>query len=324
MSRSLTQLRFLTVHGHRRAFVMAGSGPALLLLHGLGCDHHTWDSVLSWLARRYTVIAPDLLGHGASDKPRADYSVGGYANAMRDLLALLGVERVTVVGHSLGGGVAMQFAYQFPELVERLVLVAPGGFGPEVTPAIRLVTTPGFHQLAGLLTLPGLRQAGALGLRALSRSGLPHTRDLDEVATIFEGMRDPHARAAIRHVARAVVDWRGQVITTSDRAYLTDDIPMCVIWGADDQVIPASHADTARTLAPHATLVMVPNAGHFPHRDHPQRFVKIVNDFVRSHPAARFDRDQWRAHLRRGGSVRLQHAEAGDAPVSPIGRTGTA
>jgi pimeloyl-ACP methyl ester carboxylesterase len=324
MTEPRSRLRFLTVHGHRRAFVTAGSGPALLLLHGLGCDHRTWDPVLTALARRYTVIAPDLLGHGASDKPRADYSVGGYANAMRDLLALLDVERVTVVGHSLGGGVAMQFAYQFPELVERLVLVAPGGFGPEVTPAIRLVTTPGFHQIASLMTLPGLRHAGVIGLRALARTGLPHTRDLSEVAAIFDGMRDPHARAALRHVARAVVDWRGQVITTSDRAYLTDDIPMCVIWGEDDEVIPATHADTARTLAPHATVAMIPNAGHFPHRDHPQRFVKILNDFVRSHPAARFDREQWRAHLRRGGPTRLQHAEAGEAPVAPIGRASTA
>lgn len=317
-------LRFLTVHGHRRAFVMAGEGPALLLLHGLGCDHHTWDPVIRQLARRYTVIAPDLLGHGASDKPRADYSVGGYANAMRDLLALLGIERATVVGHSLGGGVAMQVAYQFPHLVERLVLVAPGGFGPEVSAAIRVVTLPGFHQVAGLLTLPVLRHLSVAGLRALGRSRLPHTRDLAEVAAIAEAMKDPHARAALRHVARAVVDWKGQVITTSDRAYLTDDIPMCIVWGEDDEVIPATHARTAGRVAPHATVRIVPNAGHFPHRDHPERFVKILNDFARRNPPARYDHEAWRAHLRRGGDVRLEHAEAGDAPVAPLGRVGTA
>ena len=120
-------LQFITVHGHRRAFVKVGSGPALLLLHGLGCDHSTWNGVIDSLARNYTVIAPDLLGHGASDAPRADYSLGGYANGMRDLLTLLEIDRVTVVGHSFGGGVAMQFAYQYPERTERLILVAPGG-----------------------------------------------------------------------------------------------------------------------------------------------------------------------------------------------------
>lgn len=315
------RVQYVTVHGHRRAFVRRGSGPAILLLHGLGCDHQTWEPVIDSLARDFTVIAPDLLGHGASDKPRADYSVGGYANGMRDLLALLDLDRVTVVGHSLGGGVAMQFAYQYPQLVERLVLVAPGGFGPEVTPVIRAITTPGFHQVTGLLTLPGLRHAAVGGLRLLSRSRLPRTRDLDQVAAIFESLRDVPTRAAIRHVVRAVVDWRGQIITMSDRAYLTSAIPTCVIWGDDDHVIPTRHAEIAEVVAPHALVEMVPNAGHFPHQDHPQRFVKILRDFVRTTDAAHFDADQWRAHLEHGGSVRIHQAEAGHAPVAPLRRT---
>ena len=171
-------VQHVTIHGHRRAFVRTGSGPVLLLLHGLGCDHTTWSRVIDSLAKRYTVIAPDLLGHGLSDKPRADYSVGGYANGMRDLLTVLGIDKVTVVGHSFGGGVAMQFAYQFPERTERLVLVASGGLGPEVSPALRAITTPGFHQVMGLLTLPGPRHVGAAALRRTARSGLPCTRDL--------------------------------------------------------------------------------------------------------------------------------------------------
>jgi pimeloyl-ACP methyl ester carboxylesterase len=137
------EVQFLTVHGHRRAFVKVGQGPVLLLLHGLACDHTTWNPVIDRLARRYTVIAPDLLGHGLSDKPRADYTLGGYANGMRDLLTLLGIDKATVVGHSFGGGVAMQFAYQFPERTERMMLVAPGGLGPEVTPMIKLIQAPG-------------------------------------------------------------------------------------------------------------------------------------------------------------------------------------
>ncbi|NYG55588.1 alpha/beta fold hydrolase [Nocardioides perillae] len=308
----------VTVHGHRRVFVRAGRGPALLLLHGLGCDHTTWAPVVADLAKRYTVIAPDLLGHGASDKPRADYSLGGYANGMRDLLTVLGIDRVTVVGHSFGGGVAMQFAYQFPERTERMVLVAPGGLGPEVTPAIRAITTPGFHQALGLLTLPGVRHLGGAAMRALARTGLPHTRDLAEVADIYDSLRDPAARAAIRHVVRAVVDWRGQVVTMADRAYLTAAMPMCVVWGEDDDVIPVSHAANAAALAPGARVEIVPNAGHFPHKDHPQRFVKTVHDFVRTTEPALHSRARWRQLLEQGAPVEPVEAEAGQAPVDPV------
>ena len=245
-------VQHVTIHGHRRAYVKVGTGPALLLLHGLGCSHRTWLPVLDALARRYTVIAPDLLGHGESDKPRADYSIGGFANGMRDLLTVLDVDKATVVGHSFGGGVAMQFAYQFPERTERLVLVGSGGLGSEVSSAI------------------------------------------------YQSFRDPAARAAIRHVVRAVVDWQGQIVTMADRAYLTEAMPMCVIWGDQDRVIPVSHADRAAELAPNARVEIVPNAGHFPHKDHPERFVKILNDFVRTTRPATYSRARWRRLLQQG------------------------
>jgi pimeloyl-ACP methyl ester carboxylesterase len=296
------RVQHVTIHGHRRAFVRLGSGPALLLLHGLGANHTTWLPVLDTLARRYTVIAPDLLGHGASDKPRADYSVGGFANGMRDLLTVLGIDKVTVVGHSFGGGVAMQFAYQFPERTERLVLVGSGGLGPEVSTAIRAITTPGFHQVMGLLTLPGVRHLGGAGLRALSRTGIKEFRDFDEVAEIYQSFQDPAARAAIRHVVRAVVDWQGQIVTMADRAYLTDAMPMCVIWGDEDRVIPTSHAARAAELAPKARVEIIPNAGHFPHKDHPERFARTLHDFVRTTRPASYSRARWRRLLENGAS----------------------
>ncbi|QZY30325.1 alpha/beta fold hydrolase [Nocardioides coralli] len=303
MAQSRYEVEYLTVHGHRRAFVRTGKGPVVLLLHGLGCDHTTWEPVIEALARRYTVIAPDLLGHGLSDKPRADYSVGGYANGMRDLLTVLGIDRVTVVGHSFGGGVAMQFAYQYPERTERLILVASGGLGPEVTPLIRAITTPGFHPAMRVLTLPGVRHAGMIGLRNLSRLPSKYTRDLDEVAEIYDSFKDPAARHAIRHVVKAVVDWRGQVVTMADRAYLTQEMPMAVIWGEDDQVIPVSHAALASRLAPEARVEVLPNAGHFPHRDHPQRFAKVVHEFIRSTPPATYNRGRFRTLLRAGQRI---------------------
>jgi pimeloyl-ACP methyl ester carboxylesterase len=305
------EVQYVTLHGHRRAFVKVGHGPAVLLLHGLGCDHTTWAPVIDALARRYTVIAPDLLGHGLSDKPRADYSVGGYANGMRDLLTVLGIDRVTVVGHSFGGGVAMQFAYQFPERTERLVVVASGGLGPEVSPAIRAITTPGFSHVMGVLTLPGLRHLGKAGLVALSRTGIKGTRDLDEVAEIYDSFRDPAYRSAIRHVVSAVVDWRGQIVTMADRAYLTEAMPMAVIWGRDDRVIPVRHASTAAALAPNARVEVLPHAGHFPHKDHPQRFAKVLHEFIRSTEPATYSRARFRNLLKAGRTTST-------GPVAPV------
>ena len=297
------EVHFVTVHGHRRAYVKEGSGPVLLLLHGLGCDHTTWEPVIDVLAERYTVLAPDLLGHGQSAKPRADYSLGGYANGMRDLLTVLGIDKVTVVGHSFGGGVAMQFSYQFPERTERLLLVSSGGLGPEVSPVIRVITTPGYYQAMGVLTLPGVRHLGIAGLLALRATGSRHTRDLGEVAAIYETFKDPHARHAIRHVVRAVVDWRGQIVTMADRAYLTDAMPMAVLWGRNDQVIPVSHAANVAALAPGARIEVLADAGHFPHKDHPQRFARSVDDFVRSTRPAAYSRAKWRTLLRGGISA---------------------
>ena len=308
MSATSHPVQYVTIHGHRRAYVKAGSGPVVLLLHGLGCDHTTWEPVIDSLARRYTVIAPDLLGHGKSDKPRADYSVGGYANGMRDLLTVLGIDKVTVIGHSFGGGVAMQFAYQFPERTERMLLVSSGGLGPEVSPAIRAITSPGFHQAMALLTLPGVRHIGKAGLHALSRTSWKMTRDLDEVAEIYDSFKDPNARHAIRHVVRAVVDWRGQIVTMADRAYLTDAMPMCVVWGRDDAVIPVRHASNAARLAPKARVEVIPNAGHFPHKDHPHRFAKIVHEFIRTTQPAQYSRARWRSLLRNTGVVEPETA----------------
>ena len=300
MSGTAHEVEYLTLHGHRRAYVKVGSGPVLLLLHGLGCNHSTWEPVIDRLAEHYTVIAPDLLGHGRSAKPRADYSLGGYANGMRDLLTVLGVDKVTVAGHSFGGGVAMQFAYQFPERTERLILVASGGLGPEVSPAIRAVSTPGFHQVMGVLTLPGVRHVGKAGMQGLARTPLRITRDLGEVAEIFDSFKDPASRHAIRHVVRAVVDWRGQIVTMADRAYLTQAMPMAVVWGRDDTVIPVRHAANAEALGCDVRLEIIEDAGHFPHKDHPDHFADFVHGFIRSTQPAKYSRARFRGLLKNG------------------------
>jgi pimeloyl-ACP methyl ester carboxylesterase len=300
VAESTFDVQTVVVHGHRRAYVRAGRGPALLLVHGLGCDHRTWEPVLEQLSRHFTVIAPDLLGHGGSDKPRADYSVAGYANGMRDLLTVLGVDKVTVVGHSLGGGVAMQFAYQFPEYTERLCLVAPGGMGSEVSTLLRAMSLPGTGLALGVLTARPLRLAGRLALGALSRTGLSRFRDAGELGDIVERLADGATRTAFQHVIRGVVDWRGQIITVTDRGYLTEHVPMCVVWGAEDTTIPAHHAGVITEYAPAARVEVLPGSGHFPHRDHPERFVEIVREFVAQTAPAAHHHGRWSAVLRRG------------------------
>ena len=157
-------LQFTTIHGHERAFRIAGSGPAILMIHGVGDSSETWSTVHAKLAQRFTVIAPDLLGHGASAKPRGDYSLGAHAASIRDLLVTIGVERATIVGHSLGGGVAMQFFYQFPQRTERLGLISSGGLGDDVSPMLRAAALPGSGALlkvaASGRVVDGLAAAG--------------------------------------------------------------------------------------------------------------------------------------------------------------------
>ncbi|GAA4101909.1 alpha/beta fold hydrolase [Nocardioides kongjuensis] len=304
------EVQYVTLHGKRRAYVKKGSGPALLLLHGLACDHTTWAHVIDDLAQWYTVIAPDLLGHGLSDKPRADYTLGGYANGMRDLLTVLGIDKVTVVGHSFGGGVAMQFAYQFPERTQRVMLVSTGGLGPEVTPMIRLIQVPGWFRAVGLLTLPGIRHVETFALRTASGRLTfgplrKYTRDLDEVADIVESWKDRRTRFAIRHLVRAVIDWRGQIVTMSDRAYLSEAMPMAVLWGVEDQVIPATHAENARALAPDVRVDVLADAGHFPHKDHPDEFVRLLHDFISTTEPASYNRARFRRMLKAGATAPL-------------------
>ncbi|MDX6277081.1 MAG: hypothetical protein QOJ72_1209 [Nocardioidaceae bacterium] len=304
-------VQYAVVHGYRRAFRLQGTGPALLLLHGLGCDSSTWSEVMPKLAEHFTVIAPDLLGHGESDKPNADYSLGGYANGMRDLLTILGIDKVTVVGHSFGGGVAMQFAYQFPDRTERVVLVSTGGLGKEVTPLIRFLTVPGSGSLLAAATFRPWRPLVAGALRSLSKLPISATRDLDEVASIYESLADPAQRTAVQRVTSHVLNWHGQFVTMTDRSYLARLMPVLVIWGRQDMVIPSSHADLAPTHAM-SDVHVFDDSGHFPHKDHPTEFVRIVEEFIAANEPAHYHRGRWRALLRRGDQFELESVPTGD------------
>src|ERR1700740_2410569 len=254
----IPSLQFRTIHGYRRAFRVAGSGPAILLIHGIGDNPPTWSTVQSKLAQRFTVIAPDLLGHGKSDKPRADYSVAAYANGMRDLLAVLDIDRVTLVGHSLGGGVTMQFAYQYPQLVERIVLVGTGGVTKDVHFLLRLASLPMGSEALALLRMPGALPALQILGRAvgIALGSTRFGRDLPDVLRVLAELPEPTASSAFSRTLRAVVDWRGQVVTMLDRCYLTQSVPVQLIWGEDDSVIPVGHATLAHAAMPGSPLGM--------------------------------------------------------------------
>ncbi|MCV7434298.1 alpha/beta fold hydrolase [Mycolicibacterium bacteremicum] len=299
-------LRFRTIHGYRRAYRIAGSGPAVLLIHGIGDNSTTWHTVQTMLARRFTVIAPDLLGHGQSDKPRADYSVAAYANGMRDLLSVLDVDRVTVVGHSLGGGVAMQFAYQFPQLVDRLVLVGAGGVTRDVNIALRIAALPGVSESLALLrlplVLPALQALGRAGGAVFGSTGVG--RDLPDMLRVLADLPEPTASSAFARTLRAVVDWRGQVVTMLDRCYLTESVPVQLIWGRQDSVIPVAHAHLAHAAMPGSDLEIFERSGHFPFHDDPDRFVAIIERFVDTTVPAVHDQELLRSLLRTGISER--------------------
>src|SRR5208282_3466360 len=159
--------RAVSLHGRPVTYVQAGSGPVLLLIHGMAGTYESWQAVIEPLARRHTVLAADLPGHGASAPGGGDYSLGALAAGLRDLLIGLGHERATLVGHSLGGGIAMQFSYQFPEIVERLVLVSSGGLGRQVSPVLRAAALPGADLFIAATAGPG-RAAGSAVARGLA------------------------------------------------------------------------------------------------------------------------------------------------------------
>ncbi|OBG41105.1 alpha/beta fold hydrolase [Mycobacterium sp. E3198] len=310
-------LQFRTIHGYRRAFRIAGSGPALLLIHGVGDNSKSWETVHAKLAQRFTVIAPDLLGHGESDKPHADYSLPAFANGMRDLLAVLGIDRVTVVGHSFGGGVAMQFAYQYPQLVERIVLVSAGGVAKDVSLALRLAAMPLGAEALGARRAPGVMPAIRRVGRAV-QSVLGSTkfgRDAAEVVDLLEGFLDPDGLAAFARTLRSVVDARGQYVTMLDRSYLVKSVPVQIIWGEDDLIIPVDHAHTAHAAMPGSRMEIFSDSGHMPFHDHPDRFVEVVERFVDSTRPADYDPDTMPALLRNGGREDLA-VDATEAAVS--------
>ncbi len=299
---SAIEPKTVTLHGRAVSYVQAGSGPVLLLIHGMAGTYRTWQAVIEPLARAHTVIAPDLPGHGTSAPGGGDYSLGSLAAGLRDLLVALGQDRATLVGHSLGGGIAMQFAYQFPEATERLALVSSGGLGPEVSPVLRAAALPGADLFIAATAGPGSVAGSALA-RGLSALGLRPSADVAELARGYASLADGKRRGAFLATLRAVVNTDGQRVAADDRLYLTDGMPTLIVWGRNDRVIPLSHGEHAHEAIAASRLEIFDGVGHMPQLEAPGRFVAVLERFLGETEPAQWSTERWRA--------RLSHASEG-------------
>jgi pimeloyl-ACP methyl ester carboxylesterase len=279
-------MQHVTIHGHDVAYRKLGDGPAILLVHGMAGSASTWRHVAPALAQHATVIAPDLPGHGRSENGGGDYSLGSFASTLRDLLVALGHERVTIVGQSLGGGVAMQFAYQYPERCDRLVLVGSGGLGQDVHLLLRALSFPGAEYVLALAAAEPVRNAGTWLGNVFGRVGLRPQPLVEEMWRAYATLGDAQTRQAFVRTLRSVVDVTGQCVSATDRLYLTSVMPTLLVWGDADHIIPVSHAYAAHEAMPGSRLEVFEGVGHFPHCEAPDRFTRVLLDFVRDAPPA--------------------------------------
>jgi len=292
-------LQHVSIHGHDIGYRMAGEGPAILLIHGMAGSSAAWRSVMPDLAKDHLVIAPDLLGHGESAKPLGDYSLGAFASGLRDLLTALEVPRATVVGQSLGGGVAMQLCYQHPEIAERLVLVDSGGLGRDVSWMLRLLTLPAAEYVMPVLFPSFVRDAARPVERFLGRLGV-QAPNLEEMWQAYAGLTDVENRHAFVRTLRAVVDPTGQSVSAMDRLYLAAAVPTLIVWGEDDPIIPVQHGYDAHEAIAGSRLEIFEGVGHFPHVERPGKFLKVLRDFLDTTEPAPADIEHFRELLRPG------------------------
>lgn len=289
------------IHGHEVSYRDEGDGPVLLLLHGIAGSSRAWREVIPALSDDFRVIAPDLLGHGESAKPLGDYSLGAYASGLRDLLGVLGVERATLVGQSFGGGVAMQLAYQHPEVCERLVLVDSGGLGRDVNPILRAATLPLAEYVMPVLFPSFVKERGDAVSRFLRDRGIRSGRAA-EVWLAYRSLTETENRKAFVRTVRSVIDPGGQTVSALDRLYLASEVPTLIVWGEDDSIIPVSHAHAAHEAIPGSRLEVFDGVGHFPHVEVPERFVEVLRDFIATTPVAPDGAETYRTLLRERAS----------------------
>jgi pimeloyl-ACP methyl ester carboxylesterase len=275
----VTEMSYLELHGERIAYRDEGAGEALLLIHGMAGSSATWRAIIPELSKKYRVVAPDLLGHGESAKPRGDYSLGAFAAWLRDLLDELGISQATVVGQSLGGGVAMQFTYQHRDYCQRLVLISSGGLGPDLNWILRILSAPGAELVLPVVApQPVLNLGNKLG-SWLTSAGIKSPR-ASEMWSAYCSLSDRPTRQAFLRTLRSVVDYRGQAVSALGKIHVSYGLPTLLIWGEQDRIIPVAHGYAAHEAVPGSRLEVLPGVGHFPHVESPTAVVDILDDFI--------------------------------------------
>jgi pimeloyl-ACP methyl ester carboxylesterase len=277
----MIELKYLDMHGERIAYLDEGSGEAIVLLHGLAGSSETWRSLIGPLSRKYRVVAPDLLGHGNSTKPRTDYSLGALSVLIRDVLDELGITRATFVGHSLGGGIAMQFVYQHPDYVQRLVLINSGGLGPDVGMLLRLASLPGAELVLPIIAAKRLLDPGERVWSLMRKAGIESPRG-EEMWRHYRSLSDGPTRQAFLRTVRGVIDHRGQAVSALNRLNTRMNFPVMAIWGDRDAMIPVAHAYAAQQIRPDVRVEVLTDVGHFPHAERPGEVAELIEDFIAS------------------------------------------
>ncbi len=299
----------LELHGHEVIYRTAGSGPPVVIVHGMVNSSKHWRDVATRLAENHTVIVPDLLGHGDTAAVRGDYSIGAHAAVIRDLLSAIGVESASFVGHSLGGGIAMQFFYQFPHKVERLALVSSGGLGQEVSPMLRGAALPGATALvraashrAVLGTIDGV---GA----ALGKVGWRKAVYVKAITRALRPLQDEGARQAFLQSLRAVIDIHGQKVSAVDRLYLLGPVETLIVWGERDRTIPIEHGRNAHSKIPHSRFETLPRAAHFPNLEDPAGLADVIGRWLAETEPYTLSDEEW-SELMASRVVRGRHLRA--------------
>ena len=273
--------RTVLADGHRIALLEAGppDGPVVVLLHGLASDSGTWDRAIALLAERgLRVYAIDLLGHGRSDKPRRSYLLDDFSASLRAILDELGVASATVCGHSLGGAIAVHFCSQFPDRVERLVLVSAGGLGREVHPVLRAAALPVAPAVLRLVTRPALRR---LYRQPRLHRALRLTPDnVTNLRRAGRALGDAAGQAAFFAALRGVIEPGGQRGNFMDMGTLAAHVPTLLVWNEGDPVIPLRHAEAAHRHLPGSRLVVFGDSSHEPHRASATGFADEIAAFV--------------------------------------------
>ena len=271
----------VSVWGLNIRYVQAGDGPVVLLLHGLAASLLTWYCNIDVLASAgYRVIAPDLPGFGESDKPsHLDYSPDSAADFVYDFTQELELKRLSLVGSSAGGVIAGLFALEYPDMVEKMVLVGSGGFGREVSWFLRVISIP---VVGDLVYQPWLNNRMGATKQLFYRP----PAILDELLPEMNRLKLlPGARSAMLRSVRSSVNLMG----LRPQVYILErlkssPVPLMTIWGADDIIIPVSHAEAVRQELPESVVRIIPKCGHWPQMEQPSQFNPMLTSFLDGGP----------------------------------------